>query len=153
MELSPQGYSLLLQREGKRNEVYRDSEGTLTVGLGHCGPDVHEGEIWTDDAIEEAFQDDQAWVLGCLDAVSAPLEQNQFDALFSFIFNIGAGQWGSSTILRELNAGASAETVAREFDRWHIPPEIIPRRNGEKAQFLGTTFQARITNEEIRDAS
>ena len=147
MELSPAGDSLLGQREGQRNEVYLDTRGIPTVGRGHTGPDVIEGAIWTDEQIAEAFQKDAAWVLASLGLVTAPLDQNQFDALFSFIFNIGAGAWGSSTLLRMLNEGAPTNECAAQFDRWHIPAEIAARRNGEKAQFLGTTFAARCDNE------
>ncbi len=144
MDLSPQGFSLLFQREGKRNDVYRDSRGILTVGIGHTGPDVIDGAIWTDEQVESAFQSDSGWVLGCLALIHPEILQNQFDALFSFIFNIGSGAWGSSTMLRLLNQSAPAETVAAQFDRWHTPPEITSRRNGEKAQFLGSNFEARI---------
>lgn len=153
MELSPQGYDLLVQREGKRNTVYLDSEGKPTCGIGHYDPTLVVGDIWTDEKVEAAFRADSAWVLACLNLVRDNLQQNQFDALFSFIYNIGSGAWGISTLLRELNTGASVETVAAQFDRWHEPAEDICRRNGEKAQFLGSAFQARITNEEIRDAS
>ena len=145
MELSPQGYDLLVGREAKRNDAYLDSKGIPTIGIGHTGPEVHLGLHWTDEQVKAAFDADAAWVLACLDLVRVPLTQNQFDALFSFIFNIGAGQWGSSTMLRLLNGGSSPEEVAAQFDRWHTPPEITSRRNGEKAQFLGTNYEARIT--------
>ncbi len=146
MELSPQGDALLGQREGQRNEVYLDTRGIPTVGRGHTGSDVIEGAIWTNEQIADAFAKDAAWVNACLALVTKPLEQNQFDALFSFIFNIGGGQWGSSTMLRMLNEDPrpSDAQIAAQFDRWHSPPEITSRRNAEKAQFLGTNFEARI---------
>lgn len=144
MELSPQGYDLLVKREDKRNTVYADSKGLPTVGIGHMDPTLTIGDVWTDEQVEAAFQSDSAWVLGSLGLIQPPLEQNQFDALFSFIFNIGSSQWAGSTMLRMLNQDAPAEQVAAQFDRWHIPPEITSRRNGEKAQFLGTAFEARI---------
>lgn len=144
MELSPLGYDLLVQREAKRNTVYLDSEGKPTCGIGHYDPALVVGDVWTDDQVEAAFEKDSAWVKGCLALVTAPLEQHQFDSLFSFVWNIGAGGWGSSTMLRELNAGTPYAIVADQFDRWHIPPEITSRRNGEKHQFLGDRFEARI---------
>lgn len=146
MELSPQGYDLLVQREAKRNTVYLDSEGIATVGIGHVMSSLHVGDVWTDEQVEAAFKADSAWTLACLALVRAPLEQNQFDALFSFVWNIGQGAWGSSTMLRMLNMEPSAPPaeVAAQFDRWHTPPAIISRRNGEKAQFLGVALEARI---------
>jgi GH24 family phage-related lysozyme (muramidase) len=44
---------------------------------------------------------------------------------------------------RRLNAGDYAG-AALQFDRWHIPPEITSRRNGEREQFRGTAFRARL---------
>lgn len=143
MDLSPQGFDLLFLREGKRNKAYPDSGGIWTIGIGHTGPEVHEGLVWTDEQVAAAFNKDSAWVKGCAALVNHEIAQNQFDALFSFIFNIGGGQWGSSTLLRELNAGAPYEIVADQFDRWHTPSVITTRRNGEKFQFLGETFAAR----------
>lgn len=146
MELSSQGYDLLVKREDKRNTVYLDSQKKPTVGVGHFDPTLTVGDVWTDEQVEAAFQSDSAWVLACLALVQNDLQQNEFDALFSFIWNIGAGQWGRSTMLRMLNMEPRAprEEIGAQFDRWHIPPEITSRRNGEKAQFLGTAYEARI---------
>ncbi len=149
MDLSDLGFNLLFDREGKRNVVYLDSQGIPTVGCGHTGPDVHMGDVWTDEQVWDAFRKDGAWVLAALALVTGHLSQNQFDALFSFIFNIGRGAWGSSTMLRMLNMTPPAPTaeLAGQFDRWHIPPEIATRRNGEREQFKGTHFAARCDNQ------
>jgi GH24 family phage-related lysozyme (muramidase) len=56
---------------------------------------------------------------------------------------VGAAAFASSTMLRLINQGAM-DRAAAQFDRWHLPPEITARRNGEKAQFEGTRFEARI---------
>ncbi len=141
--LSDEGFDLLFQREGKRNTVYLDSQGKPTVGIGHYDPSLVVGDVWTDEQVADAFAKDSAWVLAAIALVRTLLPQNQFDALFSFIFNIGLGQWGSSTMLRLLNQNASVDQVGAQFDRWHTPPEITTRRNGEKFQFLGTAFHAR----------
>ena len=146
MDLSTQGFDLLFQREGKRNEAYRDSQGIWTIGIGHTGPEVHEGLAWTDAQVMDAFRRDSAWVLAALALVRVALTQNQFDALFSFIFNIGGGQWGSSHLLAAINAG-DMDGAALQFDRWHIPSEIATRRNGEKFQFIGTAFAARCDSQ------
>jgi lysozyme len=145
MNISPQGLELLMAREGKRNEVYRDTQGVLTVGYGHTGPDVVEGEIWTDERIEEAFAKDLERFEVAINAatVGVPVEQNQFDALVSFAYNVGTNAAASSTLIRRVNEG-NIEGATNEFDRWHIPPEITSRRNGEKAQFMGTAYEARI---------
>ncbi len=76
-------------------------------------------------------------------AVQVDLDQCQFDALVSFAFNVGEAAFKSSTLVRRLNAGDIDGAVA-EFDRWHLPPEITPRRNGEREQFRGTSLRARL---------
>lgn len=145
MNISDQGIRLLIDREAKRNDAYLDSKGIPTIGVGHTGPDIHIGLHWTDEQIEEAFRQDLAWVEEAIaDHVTVPLEQFQHDALASFILNIGSSAFVSSTLLRKLNEN-DIHGAANEFDRWHIPPEITSRRNGEKAQFEGLAFEARIT--------
>ncbi len=142
MKTSAQGLDLITQREGKRNDAYLDSVGVATMGVGHTGPEVHLGLHWTDEQVEAALAKDLEWVEGAINSkVTVPLEQYQFDGLASFIFNIGGGAFGSSTLLRVLNEGDYDE-AARQFDRWHIPPEITRRRNGEREQFKGAHFVA-----------
>lgn len=143
MNISDQGLELLLEREGCKLEAYRDSVGVPTIGVGHTAG-VHMGDTCTKEQAMAWMMEDLAWVRGCLDSkVTVPLEQFQYDGLGSFIFNIGAGAFTSSTLLRKLNEGAYDEVPA-QFDRWHIPPEITSRRNGEREQFKGTAFEARI---------
>ena len=144
MKTSAQGLSLLHGREGLRLQAYQDTKGIWTIGYGHTGPEVGPGLTWTREQCEEAFVKDLAWCektinLYCVQA----LNQNQFDALVSFIYNIGQNAFIKSTMLRKLNQG-DFEGAAAQFDRWNIPKEIIPRRMGEKAQYLGKAFLARI---------
>ena len=144
MDISPQGLDLLIQREGKRNDAYQDSVGVWTIGVGHTGPEVHEGLHWTDVQIEEALTKDlQRFEDSVNKHVTVPLEQHAFDALVSFSLNVGTGAFEQSTLLRRLNQ-ADYAGAADAFDMWHIPAEITSRRNGEKAQFMGTNFEPRI---------
>ena len=144
MKISEQGIKLLIDREAKRNAVYLDSVGVPTVGVGHTGPDVHMGDVWSDERIMATFRADlERFEKAVNDAVHVELEQHQFDALVSFAFNVGIGAFSSSTLVKRINAKDFDDAEA-QFDRWHIPPEITSRRNGEKAQFEGEAFQARI---------
>jgi lysozyme len=144
MKISEAGLALLTEREGKRNRAYKDSVGVWTIGVGHTGPEVYDGLYWTDDQVQDALRKDvERFERAVLEAVKVEIDQYQFDALVSFAFNVGAGALKSSTLVRKLNAG-DAEGAAREFDRWHIPPEITSRRNGEREQFKGAALQARI---------
>jgi len=141
--LSAQGFDLLGQREDKRNRAYRDSVGIWTIGIGHTGPEVHEGLVWTDAQVMDAFAKDAAWVSAAIvESVKVPLEQYQYDALFSFTFNVGANGEEHSHVVSFINAGDMAG-AATAFDMWHIPASITTRRNGEKFQFMGIVFAAR----------
>lgn len=142
MKTSDQGIDLITQREGCKLEAYRDSVGVWTIGVGHTAG-VVEGMTITQEEAMDLLREDLAWSEAAVNMIS-PLEQNQFDALVSFVFNVGQGAFASSTMRRMLVAGEPIEAVAAQFDRWSIPPEIISRRMGEKAQFLGVRFEARI---------
>lgn len=144
MNISDKGLSLLIEREGKRNRAYLDSVGVWTIGVGHTGPEVHEGLVWTDAQVADALKHDVTrFERAVINAVKVPMVQYQFDALVSFAFNVGEGAMAGSTLIKKMNAG-DYEGAALQFDRWHIPPEITSRRNGEREQFRGARFEARI---------
>jgi lysozyme len=133
-----------MEREGVRNEAYRDSVGVWTIGVGHTGPEVHEGLVWTDEQVRQTLAKDlERFEKAVNDAVKVPLDQWQFDALVSFAFNVGVGAFTGSTLVRRINSG-EWEAAEHEFDRWHIPAEITSRRNAEREQFKGKSFAARI---------
>ncbi len=148
MKTSPQGIDLLIARESLELKAYRDSEGYWTIGVGHLlsldkGAD-YSGVEWTREKAEDVFAADLAkYEKAVNDSVTVPVEQNQFDALVSFAHNIGVAGVMNSWVVREINAG-NLTAAANAFDNWHKPPSITSRRNGEKAQFLGTSYQARI---------
>ena len=145
MEISQQGLDLLIAREGTRNDAYLDSVGVPTIGVGHTGPEVHLGLHWNDDQIEAALRADLDRFEDAInDSVTVGLEPYQFDALVSFAFNVGVGACKTSTLLRKVNRG-QFELAALQFDRWHIPPEITRRRNGEREQFAGRHFVAQYS--------
>ncbi len=143
MQTSAQGITLLIEREGKRNDAYLDSVGVPTIGVGHTGPEVHIGLHWTDEQVEEALAKDLARFEDAVNfAVTVDIPQHAFDALVSFSYNVGEQALKTSTLVRRINAGDPE--AASEFDRWHRPPEIASRRNGEREQYKGTAFEARI---------
>jgi lysozyme len=112
-----------------------DTKGIPTIGVGHTGPEVYIGLAWTDEQIEDALRDDVQEAEDCVNKyVTVPLTQNQFDALVSFVFNVGVMAFRKSTLLRILNTGDYVE-AATCFDMWHKPKEIIGRRDSEREQF------------------
>lgn len=135
MKLSDKGAKLLIQREGKRNKAYKDTKGIWTIGVGHTGPEVHEGLVWSDAQVMEAFHADVKWAVDAVNSAKQPLNQNMFDALVSFTFNVGKTAFLNSTLLKLINKG-DYKSAWEQFDRWVIPPEITGRRMQEKAQFI-----------------
>lgn len=149
MQMSQQGIDLLIAREGSRTHAYLDSKGIPTIGIGHTGPEVNLGLVWTEQQVKDAFfKDIESFEKAVNDAVQVPLEQHQFDALVSFSYNCGAralaygNNGGPSSILRALNAG-DYEGAGRAFNNWMADPEVRTRRAGERDQFLGIAFEPR----------
>lgn len=143
MKTSEQGVRLIVEREGCKTLAYRDTVGVFTIGVGHTAG-VTEGDRCTEEMARDWLADDLAWAEAAVNLAGVPLAQHQFDALVSFVFNVGQGAFASSTLRRMLIDG-NMEEAARQFDRWHIPAEITSRRNGEREQFKGTQFAARVT--------
>lgn len=136
MQLSKAGEGALILREGSKRKAYRDVKGILTIGVGHTGPEVKDGLIWTDAQIRDAFDKDVAWAVDTVnESVKVPLNQNMFDALVSFIFNVGKYAFTQSTMLKLLNLGFYKD-ASNEFDKWNKPAAIVARRASEKQQFL-----------------
>lgn len=111
-----------------------------TIGWGHThttkmGMTITKGEAQT------LFNRDVAWVEAALAKhVKVGLNQNQYDALASWVFNIGEGGFKSSTLLRKLNAG-DYEGAARELPRWNkqkgkVLRGLVRRRAEEMEYFL-----------------
>lgn len=70
--------------------------------------------------------------------VTVPLNQNQFDALMDFMFNVGEGNLQASTLLKKLNAGDYAG-AANEFERW-----AYAKVNGKKTKLAGLARRRRM---------
>jgi len=134
------GEALTASFEGRKYQAYQDSRGTWTIGVGHTGPEVHEGLVWTDAQIDSAFLADSQWAQSTVNQeVTVPITQDENNALVDLIFNIGRGNFDSSTLLRELNAG-QYELAAAQFDRWDRSGGVelaglLRRRQAETALF------------------
>ena len=104
MKLSPNGVKLLHGSEACRLTAYQDVKGVWTIGWGHIGPSVCKGLTWTQAQADAQFAIDVSGAEHSVNAgVSAPISQNQFDALVDFTFNVGSGAFSGSTLLRLLN--------------------------------------------------
>lgn len=118
MNISQEGLSLIKKFEGFSSRAYICPAGVLTIGYGHTGKDVHKGDSITEEIGEDLLLDDLVWVENAInDKVKVPLTQNQYDALCSLVFNIGASAFSASTLLKLLNA-KNYEAVPAQFLRW-----------------------------------
>lgn len=142
MKLSEKGAKLLVEREGFKLNAYKDSKGIPTIGVGHTGPEVKLGLVWSKEKVTETFKKDVGWAEAAVNDLAGPINQDQFDALVSFVFNIGAEAFENSTMKKMLDEG-DYYNAAIQFDRWHKPAEVISRRNAERDQFKGIDFVAR----------
>ncbi len=140
MKTSASGRAAIERREGKRLSAYRDGVGVLTIGCGHTGrmapPPVRAGMVITEDECSTLLAADLAPVEHVINtAVSVPVTQNEFDALASLGFNIGAGGLRGSLTVRKLNRG-DVKGAASAFMDWAHPVSLAGRRREEMAQFL-----------------
>ena len=136
MNISDNGVTKIRQREGEKLVSYLDTKGIPTIGVGHTGPEVKLGMRITPGQSMAYLKSDLKTAEDAVNKnVKVALTQNQYDALVSFVFNVGVRAFTTSTLLKVLNMGNYAEAAA-QFNRWVIPKEITKRRMDEKEQFL-----------------
>lgn len=140
MELSATGRAVLVAREGRRLEAYRDSVGVWTIGIGHTAaagpPSVLPGMRIDARECDAIFDRDVArFVRVVANAVPPDLPPHAFDALVSLAFNIGTAAFLRSSVLRRLRAG-DQDGAAAAILLWNRPAAILPRRQAEHDQFL-----------------
>jgi lysozyme len=138
------GIDLIKVFEGCKLEAYQDVVGIWTIGYGHTGPEVVKGLKWTQAQADTALHKDLEEFCRSVEAMtkSVPLTDNQFAALVSFAFNLGAGRLRTSTLLKKVLtkdwAGAKLE-----FAKWDKaggkPVPGLTRRRRAEADLFGAT--------------
>lgn len=131
MEMSTAGLEKLMTWEGCRQALYRDSGRKLTIGVGHLlteeelasgliqGKHSFKGRPLTRDECRDILSVDVARAESAVNKyVRVLINQNQFDTLVSFAFNVGVYAFERSTLLRKLNAQDRA-AVPHELSRWN----------------------------------
>ena len=144
-QLSPAGIDLISNFEGLKLEAYYDQAGVCTIGYGTIiypnGVPVQRGDQCSVKQAKRYMHHDLArFEKAVSSAVKVPLTQNQFDALVSLTYNIGAGAFKNSTLLKLLNQGDYAG-ASQQFDVWikaggQTLQGLVNRRAVEKAYFL-----------------
>lgn len=119
MKISQEGINLIKSFEGFSAIPYQCSADVWTIGYGHTKNVTKFHERISKEYAEELLRKDLLDAEIAVDSyVKVPLTQNQFDALVSFVFNLGAGSFKKSTLLKKLNKG-EYDQVPYELMRWN----------------------------------
>ena len=141
MNISENGLELIKHFEGCELKAYKCPAGVWTIGYGHIKTAVEGMEIsqsYADELLEGEVVEYEEYVHK---AVKVELNQNQFDALVSWTFNLGNGNLNASTMLKVLNSG-NYEEVPAQMKRWNkaggkVLEGLIRRREAEANLFEG----------------
>ncbi|WP_159153104.1 lysozyme [Acinetobacter johnsonii] len=145
MHISPSGVDLICNFEGKRLTAYDDGVGVWTIGFGTTvypnGIKVMKGDTCTEAQAKTYMAHDLKKFEATVNkAVTAQLNQNQFDALVSLAYNIGTNAFSKSTLVKKLNTNDN-RAAADQFDVWvnaggKRMQGLVNRRAKEKALFI-----------------
>jgi lysozyme len=150
MQMSDHGLELIKQWEGFENKLYKDSVGLPTIGVGHLlskselssgkifingVPAQYDGGLSDQQVLDLLSQDVNPAAQLVTNKVTVTLNQNQFDALTSFTFNVGGDAFIGSTLLKLLNQG-QYDQVPAQLRRWNkaggqVVQGLINRRENE----------------------
>lgn len=108
---------MIRQLEGLRLTAYKCPAGVWTVGYGHTSG-VVPGMVITKEQAEAFLRQDIATVENIVNAECPGLRQCQFDALVSFVFNVGGGNFRKSTLLKKIKVNTDDNSIMNEFLRW-----------------------------------
>lgn len=141
MRISKKGVELIAKYEGCRLEAYKCPAGVWTIGYGHT-QGVKEGDILpSKEAAQTLLEQDLGKYAGYVNAcmkngnIGFPLNQNQFDALTSFVYNCGKGS------LERLVSGRNAAKIGEKMLAYNkgggkILPGLVRRRQEEHDLFF-----------------
>jgi lysozyme len=161
LTISPAGLALIKKWEGWYPKAYKDPVGVWTIGWGTIGAEAVPGRTITKKQgevfLKRDLADDEETVKRL---VKVKLTQHEFDALTSFVYNCGSGNFKSSTLLKLLNrgnkVGAAGQFIrwnkgrSRETGKWLTLPGLTSRRKDETALFLlPDEEKATITSAEV----
>ena len=141
MNISEEGKSLIKKFEGCKLEAYYDAVDVLTIAYGRT-KNVQAGDTCTQEQADAWLEHELEEYGGYVnDAVKVPLNQNQFDALVAWTYNLGPTNLNNSTMIRVLNENKLDE-VPTQMRRWNkaggkVLPGLERRRLAESLLFEG----------------
>jgi lysozyme len=145
MQISKEGLALIKKFEGFESRAYLCPAGVWTIGYGHT-KDVKEGDEWSQAHAEHMLEIELEEFCEYVNKmVKVPLEQYQFDALVAWVYNLGAGNFKESTLLRVLNQG-DYDDVPHQIKRWNkaggrVLQGLVRRREAEALLFQNKEWE------------
>ena len=146
MNIGNKGLRLIKEFEGCKLTAYKCPAGVWTIGIGSTrysdGSAVKQGQtLVNEEAALLLLSKTLTSYDHAVNAIKVDLTQNEFDALVSLTYNIGAGNLASSTLVKMLKAGDPKSEIAQQFLRWDKAngkplAGLTRRRNAEAELFL-----------------
>jgi lysozyme len=146
MKIGEKGLALIKEFEGCKLLSYKCPAGVWTIGIGSTryadGTPVKVNQaLPTEAAALQLLAQTLAPYEHAVNAVKVELTQNEFDALVCFCYNIGTGNFVSSTLVKMLKADEPKSEIAAQFLRWNkaggkVLAGLTRRRNAEAELFL-----------------
>lgn len=142
-EISPEGYKFIKKFEGFRNTAYLCPAGVWTIGYGHT-KGVKAGMSVNPSLASEFLIKDCAPIIRVLNSMNLRFEQYQYDALASFIFNVGISAFLKSTLYKKLIAqdiNASTELLKWVYIKGTVSNGLKKRRMYEYKLFNNGDYE------------
>lgn len=145
MKISGEGLALIKKFEGCELYAYKCPAGVWTIGYGHTKGVEPGMQITEDDANNMLVEELEEYEGYINDMVQCSLSQHQFDALVSWVYNLGSTNLKNSTMLKVLNDWKHEEVPA-QIKRWNkaggqILEGLVRRREAEALLFMGEPWE------------
>ena len=143
--ITAKGLQLIKQFEGFSSKIYLDNAGLKTIGFGHLilpsETSSFQNGVTEADATTLLKKEIEVAEQAVSRLITSPINQNQFDSLVSFTFNLGSAAFQRSTLRAKINR-EEHEQVPREFMRWVYAGGIkilgLIRRRRAEAELYGS---------------
>lgn len=147
MNTEKKGLALIKKYEGFYSKPYLDPIGIPTIGYGatyypnKVKVTMKDKPLTKKEASELLVNMLKVYENQVALLVTKPINQNQFDALVSFTYNLGATNLGKSTLLKKVNKNPNDPTIRQEFEKWNraggkVLNGLTKRRKDEAALYF-----------------
>ncbi len=147
MKTSQKGIDFIKRHEALRLNAYLDAAGVWTIGYGHTST-AKKGMTITEAEAEKLLVDDLKHAEDEINSHNLPLKQHQFDALASFVFNVGTGAFRTSTLLKRIKIDVNHPDIPNQLNRWiyvggKVLSGLVKRRRQEVDIYTKVHYEIR----------